>query len=299
MAPKIATWPGGRKVAVMITVALELWSDGKWPVYAPMAASWPLPGAYCAHSISWSEYGATTGVWRLLDMLKARGMPATFGISGSVADRFPDAVLAVSGDGHEIGAHSYTQDIIPALLDIGSERANIARCTKIFEELTGSRPIGWMSPRASSTVHTPELLAEAGYVWSGDYNDRELPYVRETARGPLVCLMHSDFTDVRGALAGPRAYRDVHIDLLDYLRRSPGPGILNLTVHAHVGGRPFLADMFDQILAAVQKSGDDVWVATRHQISEHVLRLREAGLCSGADRAGLNVSLPAVGAVGA
>ncbi len=59
-----------------------------------------------------------------------------------------------------------------------------------------------MSPRASGTVHTPELLAEAGYLWSGDYSDRELPYVRETSHGPLVCLMHSDFTDVRGAMAG-------------------------------------------------------------------------------------------------
>ncbi len=269
----------------MITVALELWSEGKWPVYAPMAASWPLPGAYCAHSISWSEYGVTTGVWRLLDILAARGTPATFGISGSVADRFPDAVRAVSAGGHEIGAHSYTQDLIPVLLDIEAERANIVRCADIFEELTGSRPVGWMSPRASGTIHTPDLLAQAGYLWSGDYSGRELPYVRETSHGPLVCLMHSDFTDVRGAMAGPRAYRDVHVDLLDHLRRSPDPGILNITVHAHVGGRPFLADMFDQILAAVQLAGDDVWVATRRQICEHVLRQGGPGRCADADPA--------------
>lgn len=257
----------------MITVALELWSDGKWPVYAPMAGSWPLPGTLCTHSISWAEYGVTTGVWRLLDILKARAMAATFGISGLVADRYPDAVLAVSDAGHEIAAHSYTQDVIPGLLDVEAERANIDRCAEIFDQLTGKRPTGWMSPRATGTMHTPDLLAEAGFTWSGDYSDRELPYVRETGRGPLVCLMHSDFTDVRGALAGPQAYRDVHINLLDYLRRSNGPGILNVTIHAHVGGRPFLADMFDQLLAHVQLAGDDVWVATRQQISDHVLRV--------------------------
>ena len=124
-----------------------------------------------------------------------------------------------------------------------------------------------MSPRASGTAHTPDLLAEAGFVWSGDYSDRELPYVKKTSNGPLVCLMHSDFTDVRGAMAGPRAYRDVHVDLLEYLRQSPDPGILNLTIHAHVGGRPFLADMFDQVLSNIQFAGEDVWVAPRQQIS--------------------------------
>jgi len=35
----ITAWPNGAKVAVVVTVAYELWSDGRWPVYAPMATS--------------------------------------------------------------------------------------------------------------------------------------------------------------------------------------------------------------------------------------------------------------------
>ncbi len=255
----------------MVTVALELWSEGHWPVYAPMAAAWPLPGVPDAHSVSWSEYGATTGVWRLLDIMAARGMLATFGTSSAVADRFPDAVLAVHAAGHEIAAHSVSQDVLPVLLDVSDERDNIRRCVDTFEALTGARPTGWMSPRATATAHTAALLTEAGYSWSGDYNDRELPYVVPTPRGPLVAIMHSDFTDVRGAMAGPRTYRDVHRDLLDHLLRAPGPGILNLTIHAHVGGRPLLADMFDQVLDHVQQAGDHVWVATHQQVAAHVL----------------------------
>jgi peptidoglycan/xylan/chitin deacetylase (PgdA/CDA1 family) len=265
-------WPGDKKVAVMITIALELWSEGHWPIYAPMAASWPLPGVLDTHSISWSEYGAKVGVWRLLDILATRGMPATFGISGLVADRFPEAVLGVYRAGHEIAAHSYSQDIIPARLDAAAERENIVRCSNIFEKLTGSRPTGWANPRGTGTQHTDQLLAENGYQWIGDYNDEELPYVRSTAGGPLVALMHSDFTDVRGAMAGPRGYRDVHKDLLDYLLAVPESGILNLTIHAHVGGRPLLATMFDQILQHIQLANDDVWIATHQQIAEHTLR---------------------------
>lgn len=273
MRTDTTTWPGGRKVAVMVTVALELWSEGSWPVYAPMAAAWPLPGVPDTHSISWSEYGARTGVWRLLDVLGARGTPATFGTSSSVAERFPEAVRAVHAAGHEIAAHSVSQDVLPARLDVAAERANIQLCTETLRMLTGDRPSGWMSPRATATAHTADLLTEAGYLWSGDYNDRELPYVLDTTHGPLVAIMHSDFTDVRGATAGPRTYRDVHRDLLDHLLRAPGRGILNLTIHAHVGGRPLLADMFDQILDHVHRAGDAVWIATHQQVATHVRAL--------------------------
>jgi hypothetical protein len=27
----VTDWPGGRKVAALVTVALELWSPGHWP----------------------------------------------------------------------------------------------------------------------------------------------------------------------------------------------------------------------------------------------------------------------------
>jgi peptidoglycan/xylan/chitin deacetylase (PgdA/CDA1 family) len=263
-------WPGGKKVAVMITGALELWSPGHWPAYAPMAMAWPLPGAIDTHSVSWAEYGATTGIWRLLKILRSHHMPATFGVNGLVAERFPETVLAVHEAGHEIAAHSYAQDLIPALLDVPAEGENIRRCTGIIEDLTGVRPTGWMSPRATGTASTPRLLTEHGYTWSGDYNDHELPQVLTTPHGELVTIMHSELSDVRG-VAGPRAYLAGHIDLLDDVLAGEAPGVLNLTVHAHVGGRPLLSGMFDRILDRVEQVRDEVWIATHQQVAEHVL----------------------------
>lgn len=275
MPRSILTWPDGRKVAVMITAAVELWSEGRWPVYAPMAGAWPLTNARDTHSVSWSEYGASTGVWRLLDILENRGMPATFGVNGLVAERFPEAVLAIGEAGHEIAAHSYAQDVMPVLLDADEERANLNRSTDALFDVTGVRPRGWMSPRATGSPRTPELLSEFGYLWSGDFNDRELPYVLPTSHGPLVAIMHADFSDVRASISGPAGYRDAHRDLLAYLLRSPYPEVLNVIVHAHVGGRPSLAGMFDQILGFVHEAGDEVWIATRAQVAEHVLRQTE------------------------
>ncbi|WP_406641368.1 polysaccharide deacetylase family protein [Amycolatopsis sp. WGS_07] len=239
----VPAWPEGKKVAVKICVALE----------------------------SWAEYGATTGVWRLLEALDRHDMRATFGVSGLLAERHPEPVLAAHTAGHEIAAHSYAQDIIPGRLGLDEERANLMRCTEILRQVTGSRPVGWLSPRATASRNTPDLLAAAGYRWSGDHNDRDLPYVTTTSAGPLAYLMHSDFTDVRGVLAGPRAYRDVHVDLLHYLLRQPTPGILNLTVHAHVGGRPLFADQFEQVLQQIARVRDDVWIATHRELADQVL----------------------------
>ncbi|MFE7660045.1 polysaccharide deacetylase family protein [Streptomyces celluloflavus] len=261
-------WPGGRKVAVLVTVALELWAPGHCPAYAPMAAAWPLPGIDDTHSASWVDYGVTTGIWRLLDILG--DLPATVGINGLVAERYPDTVMAVHHAGHEIAGHSWTQDVVPALLDVDAERDNIRRCTDVLERVTGVRPTGWMSPRATGSKHTCDLLTEAGYRWTGDHSDHDLPQVLPTAHGPLVSLMHSDHSDVRSAAAGPYAYRDLHRALLDQLLAAPGPGVFHFTVHAHVGGRPLLAGMAGQILDDVRASGD-FWVATHAQVAEHVL----------------------------
>ncbi|MET0189484.1 MAG: hypothetical protein ABW212_10820, partial [Pseudonocardia sediminis] len=91
-----------------------------------------------------------------------------------------------------------------------------------------------------------------------------------TDHGPLVGIMHSDVTDVRST-GGPAGYHRDHRDLLDVLLAEPGPGVLNVTVHAHVGGRPLPAAMFDRVLADIQDAGDSVWIATHRQVADHVL----------------------------
>lgn len=268
----ITRWPNGAKVAVMVTVAYELWADGRWPVYAPMAGAWPIPkDVRDEHSISWSRYGAKAGVWRLLDLLDAHGVRATVPTSALLVEEFPDSVLAVHRAGHEIAAHSWSQDVMAPWADVGAEREEVRRSIAALEGLTGARPVGWCSPRATASAQTTTLLAEAGCTWSGDHNDAELPYVVDTSAGPLVALAHSDSTDVRGAMGGPRTYRDVVIDTLDYALSTGGVEILNVTVHAHVSGRPQMATMFSQILDRVRSAGDAVWVATHAEVADAVL----------------------------
>jgi len=56
----ISHWPDHKKLAVLVTVMFEVWSDGKAPPYSPMTT--PLkPGTPDLLGISWSRYGGRTG----------------------------------------------------------------------------------------------------------------------------------------------------------------------------------------------------------------------------------------------
>src|SRR3979490_853990 len=110
-------WPEGRKIAVVFNICLEAWSDGKAPGISPMGN--PLPaGALDTMAISWASYGGKRGTYRLLDALAARDAKASVMTSAIIAERAPDTVRTIADAGHEVLSHSYSMDVIPALLSL-------------------------------------------------------------------------------------------------------------------------------------------------------------------------------------
>ena len=141
----VTDWPGGRKVAALVTVALELWSPGHWPAYAPMAAAWPLSGIDDTHSTSWANYGVTTGIWRLLDVLG--DLPATVGVNGLVAERHPETVVAV----HEARLPLHA----PSVRDGGDPPHDLARERRMPPAYgMSARPVTSRSPSGARTAST-------------------------------------------------------------------------------------------------------------------------------------------------
>ena len=53
----------------------------------------------------------------------------------------------------------------------------------------------------------------------------------------MVAIPHSDFTDNRVLRTSPRNFFQVYKDTFDYLYRTEPNGMINLTFHAHFGGR--------------------------------------------------------------
>jgi peptidoglycan/xylan/chitin deacetylase (PgdA/CDA1 family) len=266
----ISRWPNNERMAVLVTVMFEIWSEGKAPPYSPMTTSLK-PGTPDLLGISWSRYGGKTGVWRFMKILDETEIKATICLNAKAAELYPDAVKELHRHGHEIAGHSYTQDLVLPYLSPEEEKEVIQRCSRIIESAVGTRPVGWFSPVAAPTVQTAELLAEAGYLWHGDYNDTDLPYAFDTPKGRLVAIAHSDFTDNRTLRSSPRDFYNVYKDTFDYLYKHEAPSIINLTVHAHFGGRPLMSAMLHELLHYM-KGFSGVWFARHDEVARWVLK---------------------------
>jgi len=269
MERSISHWPGNKKMTVMATVMFELWSEGKAPPYSPMTTSLK-PGTPDLLGISWSQYGGKTGIWRFMRIFDEIDVKATVCLNAKGAEVFPEAVKELHRRGHEIAGHSYTQDLILPYLSLDEEREVIQRCKRIIGDTVGTAPVGWFSPVAAPTEHTAEILAEEGFLWHGDYNDTDLPYRFETRKGQLVAIPHSDFTDNRTLRSSPRDFYNVYKDTFDYLYKHEAPALLNLTVHAHFGGRPLMSAMLHKLLRYM-KGFPEVWFARHDEVARWVL----------------------------
>jgi peptidoglycan/xylan/chitin deacetylase (PgdA/CDA1 family) len=261
-------WPNGARIAVAMTCLMENWSGDKGPPFSVQTTSLK-PGTHDRAAMTWGTYGGRNGVWRLLKILNEHQVPSTFVANAHSMELAPDAVACMLKSGHEIAAHSYTQDALMAYLSQDEERAVIEKCVAVFKKLTAAPPKGWLSPVLASTAHTEELVAEAGFLWYGDYNNIDLPFCVQTAKGPLVALPHSDFADHRVLRGSPRDWYDVYKDTFDYLYANEPTAFLNITVHCHFGGRPLIAAQIDRILKYI-RGFSGVWLVRHDELAEWV-----------------------------
>src|SRR5689334_13653483 len=103
------------------------------------------------------EFGARHGVPRVLTLLAAHQLPATFFIPGHTVESFPDETARIIASGHEVAHHSYAH-IDPCAQTQAEERADFERALGAFEQ-HGVRPLGYRGPGGHS-AHTLALLEE-------------------------------------------------------------------------------------------------------------------------------------------
>jgi peptidoglycan/xylan/chitin deacetylase (PgdA/CDA1 family) len=165
-------------------------------------------------------------------------------------------------------------DVIPALLSDEDERKNIERCTSLLEKTSGKKIVGWLSPRGTSKLTTPKLLADAGYQWYGDVFDTDLPYVMNHGNKKIVAIPLSyDVNDMPSMKYGhpPRMMLESYNEVIDIARaRHDELRIIDVTSHAHIFGHHRGAYFYEKIIEQAMAS-PDVWVGTRAEIANIVL----------------------------
>ena len=264
------TFPGGRGLAVSVSVMLEGWSDGAAPGVGPMGNVLKA-GTLDLQARSWAEYGVNAGAFRLLDVLAKAKVKAVFYVSGILAERHADLVRVIGAAGHVVAAHGWAQEIIPATQSEAEERHDLQRCVAALEALKGVRPAGWLSPRCTPSARTTDLLAEHGFCWHADYFDHDLPRAVHTPHGPITAVPFTmEVNDMPLSVRygnEPEAFTRILANVLEgWAELTPvRPACMDVTVHAHVYGRPFGAIAFARSLALLAAHEAKVWT-TNHDV---------------------------------
>ncbi|WP_019548345.1 polysaccharide deacetylase family protein [Streptomyces sulphureus] len=257
-------WPGGARAAV----ALSFDSDHET---IPLRDGETSPGR-----LAQGEYGARVGARRVLELLAAREVPATFFMPAVSALLHPDEARGYVEHGHEIGVHGWIHER-NTLLDAADERALIQRAAETLEELTGARPRGIRTPSWDFSDSTLSTVLDLGFAYDSSLMADDEPYEILADGSPTglvevpVDWVRDDapyFTmDRYGSVrphTRPRDVLEIWRDEFDEAYRSGG--VFQLTLHPHVIGHRsrivILRELLDHIRA------HDVWFATHAELAD-------------------------------
>ena len=117
----------------------------------------------------WDSFESRVGrnTERLLELLDASGVRATFFVLGWVAEREPALIRAIAAAGHEVASHGHAHRLIYEQ-DRRTFRDDLRRARDVIETASGSRILGYRAPSFSITPRSLwalDVLAEEGYAY--------------------------------------------------------------------------------------------------------------------------------------
>lgn len=229
--------------------------------------------------LSRGEYGARVGVPRILDLLAAHDIPATFFVPGHTAESFPDSVESILQAGHELAHHSYGHHD-PSTQTPDEERLSLERGLAVLGRFVGDPPIGYRSPSWDYSAATLSLLVEYGFLYDSSlFADDFHPYHPRLgdqvgADEPLqmgdeadlwefpvdFCLddwphFTFNFDPLRVGLSASSKVFEIWAGEFDYMIGHEQSGVLTLTMHPQVIGRGHRMALLERVVQHVLSSG--------------------------------------------
>ena len=258
-------WPDHARVAVMLTFDFD--AESGWLSRDPALKD--RPGV-----MSQGMYGAKVGVPRLLDVLAAEQVPATFFIPGWVAERHPGPSCLIRDAGHEIGHHGYLHERARPD-DPEAERTAFERGMKALDAVLGVKPAGYRAPAWDLTPITLDCVRQHGMIYSSNLMDDVFPYVHPGT--PIVelpvqwtlddapyFLFHP--TVLNRTLQSPEIVYGIWRD--EFLGLYEWGGLFNLTCHPQVIGQPSRLRWLRALIRFI-KEREGVWWTTGRAVAEY------------------------------
>ncbi|CAN7668100.1 polysaccharide deacetylase family protein [Neorhizobium tomejilense] len=277
---KPAKWKNGARMAV----ALSFDSD-----HETMELK---NGGISFGKMSQGQYGARSGMPRILRFLEKYSVPASFFMPAVSAMINAEEVKTVVSAGHELGIHSWIHEF-NSRLDEVTERDLALRASDTLERLSGIRPVGMRTASWDFSPYTLKIAREMGLLYDSSLMADEEPYelledgeptgvveipvewIRDDA--PYVAM--DRMTGAR-PYGGPAMVFDIFARELEVAWEEGG--LFQLTMHPHHIGHRSRIFILEEIIRLAKSKGD-VWFCTHAELARYCAD--EAGLKTGAKAA--------------
>jgi peptidoglycan/xylan/chitin deacetylase (PgdA/CDA1 family) len=265
LTPK--SWPNGARVAVALTFTLN------------NTANMIATGDSAVVQLTGGEFGAVSGLPRVLNVLDRHNVPATFFIPATAAIVDPQMIPEIlKRKRHEIGTLGWS-DENPQTIGAAEEEQLLLKAVEYLTKATGKKPVGARGPSGLASIHTMGLLKKHGFLYDSTLLAMDEPYELVLAGQPsrLVELPPSRYLDDQmtlaaarfgpSALPSPELVFEVYRDDFD-MAYEEGTLFL-LTLHPHLIGMRSRISYLDALIHYI-KGKPNVWFATGEEIARYV-----------------------------
>jgi peptidoglycan/xylan/chitin deacetylase (PgdA/CDA1 family) len=257
------SWPGKARVAVCLSFDV----DNESYLLAR--------GETSPTTLSAADFGAETGLPRILQLLDRHQVPASFFIPAVSAVLHPEMIPAILKSGrHEIGVHGWIHESLAGLSGAEEERL-LNQAIDYLTKASGKRPVGYRAPGWAFSANTIGLLRKSGFLYDSSLQAMDEPYELVSngeATGIVELAIDWTLTETPylgrgGTMPSPELLYQLYKDEFDGAYRQGTMFVL--TLHPHVTGHRAPMEHLDRLIAYM-KAKPGVWFATGEQIAKYV-----------------------------
>jgi hypothetical protein len=266
------TWPGGKRLAVYFALNLEHFSFGEG-LGAELAPGGPQPDVL---NYAWRDWGNRAGAWYLHDAFDALQLPMAALVNSAMYDHAPALVAAHRRRADEIVGHGRSNAERQGTLDEAAETILIREATDRLAKEEGSAPAGWLCPWISHSHVTPDLLAEAGYVYLLDWcmDDQPVWFKCRGRRRILAVPYPQELNDIP-AIVGRKEngadFADMIVDQFEEMLElsETRPLVMGVALHAYIVGQPHRLRHLKRALRHIAQRRGAIWLTTPGAIARY------------------------------
>jgi peptidoglycan/xylan/chitin deacetylase (PgdA/CDA1 family) len=272
-------WPDGAHIAVVFNMSWET-----WPKTLATAENNQKAGETVGHHAKYARnmmyvyqhaYAETGGMQRLLDVWQRHDIRASCYVDGLNLRNYPALAREAVQHGHELLVQGWDHTFLWEQ-SAAEQRESVAKTVKVFEEVLGRRPTGYTTAGGTLTPESIPIAIEHGLDYIAAFRNCDVPFIINHEGKRIVGQNSYALTDFTAYGAHDQSPREVITQWRDFFDVLYSEGRRGWPKMLAFGSHPFLAQghrtgPLEELVGYV-KSKPKVWIATRAEIAEWMLK---------------------------